>query len=86
MERKVRAEKAVSIGDITIVPVVEVRLNYRRVSSGLFFSAVKQPWAVLLIAGGEKRAFSPEGKEMSFTEVLAKVSETGYRLLLNEDS
>lgn len=81
-----RAEKAVSVGDITIVPVVEVRLNCRCVNGGLFFSGSKQPWAILVIAGGERRAFSPEGEEMPLAEVLAKVSETGYRLLLNEDS
>ncbi len=73
MEKKVRTEKAVSLGGITIMPVVEVCLNCRRLSGGLFFSAAKRPWAVLIIAGGERRAFNLAGKEVPFDEVLAKV-------------
>ncbi len=85
MERQVKTEEAVSIGGIVIVPVVEVHLGCRRVNGGLFFFGVKQPWALLIIMDGKRSALTPDGKELSLDEVLAKVSGPGCGLLSDQD-
>ncbi len=85
MERKVKTEAPVSVGGITIVPVVELRLGCRRASRRLFFSAVKQPRAVLITTDGRWRAFAPDGRELPLDEVLAEVSSSGSGLFSDED-
>lgn len=69
MERKVKAGEIVSVGGITVATIVEVRLHCRPVNGCLFFSAVKQPLAVVLISGETKKAFDLEGKEVPLDEV-----------------
>lgn len=64
-----KAEKYLSIGDIRLVPVVEVRLGCRHINGCAFFSAVKQPVAVVLLSAETKKAFNLEGKEMPLDEV-----------------
>jgi len=65
----VKAEEAVSIGGMRLVPVVEVRLGCRHINGCAFFSAVKQPLAVILLSAETKKAFNLEGKEIPLDEV-----------------
>lgn len=69
MEKKVKAEEIVSVSGITVATVVEVRLHCRSMNGCLFFSAVKQPLAVVLVSGETKKAFDLEGKEVPLDKV-----------------
>ncbi len=64
-----KVEEALSIGDMRLVPVVEVRLGCRHINGCAFFSAVKQPVAVVLLSAETKKAFNLEGKEIPLDEV-----------------
>jgi hypothetical protein len=73
MRIEFRAEKAVHLGAITILPVVELRVNFCSIGGGVLFSAVKQPWAVLIVSAEGERAFDMQGRELPLDEVKRKV-------------
>jgi hypothetical protein len=81
MEKKeVTIEKPVTVGELTLVPVVQVLVNHWRVSSNTSFFSVKQPVAVIVISPLAKRAFRVTGGEVSLDQLIQEMPVIGEML------
>ena len=70
MERKeVTIGKPVVIAGTTLIPVVEVSLNYWRRERGSTYLGAKQPVAVIVVSPSTKRAFRITGEEVPIDEL-----------------
>ena len=74
MEKKeVTIGKPVTVAGVTLIPVVEVSLNYWHGNGGASFFSVKQPVAVVVVSPLAKRAFRITGEEVSLDQLIQEV-------------
>lgn len=70
MEKKeVGIGKPVSVAGLTLIPVVQVLLNYWSGKGGASFFSVKQPVAVVIVSPSAKKAFRVTGEEVSLDQL-----------------
>ena len=71
MEKKeVTIDNPVTVGGVTIIPIVQVSLNYEHSNSGIFLSSYKQPIAVVVISVSARKAFRITGEEVSIDQLI----------------
>ena len=76
MEKKeVTINDTIAIAGLTIIPVVQVSLNYWLHKDGASFFGVKEPVAVIVVTKAAKRAFRLTGDEVSIDQLLEETSE-----------
>jgi len=84
MEKKeIAIDNPVAVVGLTLIPVVQVSLNYWRANSATSFFGVKQPVAVIVVSPSAKKAFRITGEEISLDQLIQEapvVKETLERL------
>ncbi len=76
MEKKeVAIKNTIAITGLTIIPVVQVSLNYWLHNGGASFFGVKQPVAVIVVSQAEKRAFRITGEEVSIDQLVEEATD-----------
>ncbi len=71
MEKKeVTIDNPVAVAGLTIIPVVQVLLNYWHVKGSTSFFGLKQPVAVIVVSPVAKRAFRITGEEVSIDQLI----------------
>ena len=74
MEKKrVGIENPLSVGEVTIIPVAKVSLNYFHGKSGLSLFCFKQPVSIVVVSPLVKRAFRITGEEVPLDELAKEV-------------
>ena len=74
MERKeVEIGSPVSIGEISLVPVAELSLNYRGGKRCSSFFGIKQPVCIVVVSPSGKRAFRASGEEVPLEQLIQEV-------------
>jgi uncharacterized spore protein YtfJ len=74
-QKKIVIEAPVNIGDLTIIPVVELSINHYNSHFGIYFFAYKNPVAVVIINGKEKELLLVDATYRSVDKLLAKVPQ-----------
>lgn len=72
-EKEVEISNPVTIGEVTLIPVVSASLNYWHGKRGLFFFGVKQPLNVLVVSPSGKKALGISGEEVSLDQLIQEV-------------
>ena len=77
MEKKeeVVIETPVTVGGVTLIPLVRVSLNCWHGNGGVSYFGVKQPIDVVVISPSEKRAFRITGEEVSLDRLILEVPD-----------
>ena len=76
MEKKeVTIGNPVSVSGLTLIPVVQVSLNYWHGSRGTSCFGIKRPFAVVVVSPSAKRAFRISGEEISIDQLLQETPE-----------
>lgn len=71
MEKKeIGADTPIIVAGVTLIPVVEVSLNYWHGKRGISFFGVKQPVGVVLVSPSAKRAFRVTGEEVLLDQLI----------------
>ena len=82
MEKKeVAINDTLVISGLTIIPVVQVTVNYWSYNNGASFFGVKEPVAVIVVSDAGKRAFRLTGEEVSIEQLLEETSELKEEIL-----
>ncbi len=63
-EKEVDIGNPVTIGQVTLIPVVEFSLNYWRGGSRFSCFGIKQPASIVVVSPAGKRAFKTNGEEV----------------------
>jgi uncharacterized spore protein YtfJ len=74
-QKKFVIESPVNAGDLTIIPVVELSINHYNSHFGIYFFAYKNPVAVVIIRGTEKKLLIVDATYRSVDKLLAKVPQ-----------
>ncbi|MES0278635.1 MAG: hypothetical protein ABUK03_02685 [Dehalococcoidales bacterium] len=72
MEETITTGPAVKAVGRTLIPLVSVRLEHRKIKRGFFISGHKQPLAIIIVTPSAKRAFKLDGQEVSLAELAQK--------------
>lgn len=73
MERKeLGIDNPVAVAGVTVIPIVEVSLNYLRGNSGISFG-VKQPVSVVVVSPLAQMAFRITGEEVPLDQLIKEV-------------
>ncbi len=73
MEKKeVSIGNPVTVGEVTLVPVTEVSLNYWRGRGGFSCFGFKQPVGVVVVSPSATRAFRITGEEVSLDQLITE--------------
>ncbi len=76
MEKKeVRTDNPVKIVGATLIPVVEVSLNYWHDKKGIAFFGIKQPVRVVVVTPSVKKAFMVSGEEVSLNQLIQEMPD-----------
>ena len=71
MEKKeVAIDNPVTVAGLTIIPVVQVLLNYWQTKGSTSFFGLKQAVAVIVVSPSAKRAFRVTGEEVSIDQLI----------------
>ncbi len=71
MEKKeIAIDNPVTVAGLTIIPVVQVLLNYWHTKDSTSFFGLKQPVAVIVVSPLAKRAFRITGEEVSIDQLV----------------
>lgn len=73
MERKLVADRPVTIAGITLVPVIKLLLDCRYIGGSLICSGTKEPFSIVLVSESTKRAFNVCGEEIPLDQLLQQV-------------
>ena len=71
-EKEVVIDNPVVIGEVTLVPIARVLVNYWHGKGGISFFSVKQPVAVIMVSPAMKRAFRVTGEEAPIDQLVAE--------------
>jgi uncharacterized spore protein YtfJ len=74
-QKKIVIETPVNTGDLTIIPVVELSINHYNNHFGIYFFAYKNPVAVIIISGTEKKLLTVDDTYLSVDKLLDKVPQ-----------
>jgi hypothetical protein len=81
MEERITAGAAVKAAGRTLIPLVSVRLERRKIKRGFFISGHKQPLAVIIVTPSARRAFKLDGQEVPLAELAGEYP--GARGIIN---
>ena len=74
MEKKeIGIDNPVAVAGVTLVPVVQISLDYRQVNGGSSFFATKQPIGIVATSPSGKKAFLMSGEEVSLDHLSQEV-------------
>jgi hypothetical protein len=68
--KKIKAESKLSVGGVTLVPVVESACAGWRLGDSVSFTGYKTPLAVVVLAVGLKKAYRITGEELTIDELV----------------
>jgi uncharacterized spore protein YtfJ len=74
-QKKIVIEPPVNAGDLMIIPVVELSINHYNSHFGIYFFAYKNPVAVVIISGIEKKLLVVDPTYQSVDKLLAEVPQ-----------
>lgn len=75
MEKKeITIDNPVAVGELTLIPVVQVSSSYWWAGGGASLFGIKQPVAVVMISMSAKRAFRITGEEVSLDQLIQEFS------------
>lgn len=69
---EVGIESPVVVAGITLIPVVEVSLNYWDGHGGISFFGTRRPVSVVVVSPSAKRAFRITGEEVSLDQLITE--------------
>ena len=75
MEETITTGAAVKAAGRTLIPLVSVRLERRKIKGGFFISGHKQPLAIIIVTPSAKRVFKLDGQEISLAELAQEYPE-----------
>jgi len=71
MEKKeVEIGNPMTIGEVTLIPVVELSLNYWRGGGRFSCFGIKQPASIVVVISSGKRAFRASGEEVPLDQFI----------------
>ena len=71
MEKKeVEIGNPMTIGGVTLIPVIELSLNYWHVGGRFSCFGIIQPVSVVVVSSSGKRAFRASGEEVSLDQLI----------------
>ncbi len=71
MEKKeVEIGNPMTIGEVTLIPVVELSLNYWRGEGRFSCFGIKQPASIVVVNSSGKRAFRASGEEVPLDQFI----------------
>jgi uncharacterized spore protein YtfJ len=71
MEKKeVEIGNPMTIGGVTLIPVIELSLNYWHGGGRFSCFGIKQPVSVVVVSSSGKRAFRASGEEVSLDQLI----------------
>ena len=74
MEKKeVGIGTPITVAGVTVIPIVEVSLNYWHNTHAISFFGVKQPISIVVISPSSRRAFRITGEEVSLDQLTKEV-------------
>jgi hypothetical protein len=74
-QKKIIIEAPLNIGDLTIIPVVELSISHYNGDSGIYFFAYKKPVAIVTVTGIEKKLLILDETYLSVDKLLAEVPQ-----------
>jgi uncharacterized spore protein YtfJ len=74
-QKKIVIEPELTVGDITIIPVVELTTGYSYSDYGIYCFARKNPVAVILVRGKERQLLLIEELSPPVDKLLAEVPQ-----------
>ncbi len=81
-EEKIIADSPVSIGEIKLIPIVNILTHCWIKKGRAAYSVVKKPLAVVIVSQTEKKAFDMNGQVLSVDELAEDI--TGLKELLSK--
>ena len=76
MEKKeVIISDPVTVMGLTLIPVVQVALNYWYDKGGISFSGIKQPVAVVIVSPSAKRIIKISGEDITVDDFIGEVPD-----------
>ncbi|MFC1980485.1 hypothetical protein ACFLVS_06605 [Chloroflexota bacterium] len=69
-QKEVEIGNPVTIGQVTLIPVVEFSLNYWRNGSRYSCSGIKQPVSIVVVSPAGKKAFRTNGGEVPLDQFI----------------
>lgn len=76
MEKKeITIGEPIAIGDVTLIPITKVSLNYECGNAGISFFGFKHPVAVIVISTSAKTAFRIDGEEVSIDHLIQEIPD-----------
>jgi len=74
MEKKeIEIGSPLTVGGVTIIPMIKSSLNYWRYRASTSFFGIKQPVSVVVVSASEKKAFRITGEEVSLDQLIQEV-------------
>ncbi len=74
MEKKeVEIGNPMTIGEVTLIPVVELSLTYWCGGGRFFFFGTKQPASIVVVSPSGKRAFRISGEEVPLDQFIKEI-------------
>jgi hypothetical protein len=74
MDRKeISIDSPLLVNGVTLIPVVELSLNYRGGNRSIGFFGVKQPIAVVVVSPSTRRAFRISGEEVPLDQLMQEI-------------
>ena len=71
MEKKeVAVDNPLTVAGLTIIPVVQVVVNYWQAKGSTLFFGLKQPVAVIVVSPSAKRGFRISGEEIPIDQLV----------------
>lgn len=69
-KQKVEIDDPITVGEITLIPVIELSLKYQFNENYFSCFGTKQPASIVVVSPSGKRAFRVSGEEVSFDQLI----------------
>jgi hypothetical protein len=70
--KTIKTESGISVGGVTLVPIVESGCAAWRMSGRLSVTGYKHPLAIIVIMEGQKKAYRVSGEEIAIEELVSE--------------
>ncbi len=74
-KNKITAGPPITVGEVTVIPVIKASIRCHEMGKGTSLSGFKQPTAVVVISPSGTHAFDVTGKETSLDELMEAAPE-----------
>jgi hypothetical protein len=72
---EIRVGQRITVGKITLLPIIRTSVTCRNVSSGIVCTGWKNPVGIVVVSPEEKRAISINGEEVPVHQYMEQVPE-----------